>query len=60
VNLKYVDFSNQARTSPLLATDMNQLREGVRNMAGKLSSMATDVYNAIPVSGLTQVAIFSN
>uniref|UniRef100_F6R2P7 Arf-GAP domain-containing protein n=1 Tax=Ciona intestinalis TaxID=7719 RepID=F6R2P7_CIOIN len=46
--------SNQRRltSSPqsVLSADMTQLKEGVRNMAGRLSSMANDVYNAIPVS----------
>uniref|UniRef100_H2YLM5 Uncharacterized protein n=1 Tax=Ciona savignyi TaxID=51511 RepID=H2YLM5_CIOSA len=46
--------SNHRRSSTnpqsLLSTDMTQLKEGVRNMAGRLSSMATDVYNAIPIN----------
>nr|XP_039254769.1 ADP-ribosylation factor GTPase-activating protein 3-like isoform X1 [Styela clava] len=32
-------------------TDMTQLKEGVRNMAGKLSNLANDMYNAIPTRG---------
>nr|NP_001122340.1 Arf GTPase activating protein 10 [Ciona intestinalis]FAA00141.1 TPA: zinc finger protein [Ciona intestinalis] len=46
--------SNQRRltSSPqsVLSADMTQLKEGVRNMAGRLSSMANDVYNAIPIN----------
>ena len=33
--------------------DMQTLREGVKNMAGRLSSMASDMYNSIPVSTAT-------
>ena len=47
--------SRSSEASPYLATDMRQLREGMRNMAGKLSSMANDVYNAIPVSNVVVV-----
>nr|CAB3222747.1 arf GTPase activating protein 10 [Phallusia mammillata] len=36
--------------SPILSTDITQLREGVKNMAGRLSNMASDVYNAIPIN----------
>jgi len=32
---------------------MQTLREGVKNMAGRLSSMASDMYNSIPVSTAT-------
>ena len=39
-------LSSVSSSSP----DMAQLKEGVRNVAGRLSSMANNVYNAIPVS----------
>ncbi|XP_076811146.1 ADP-ribosylation factor GTPase-activating protein 3-like isoform X5 [Clavelina lepadiformis] len=42
--------SSSGGMGPLLATDMSQLKEGVRNVAGRLSSMANDVYNAIPIN----------
>lgn len=54
------DTNNQSsRLSPMSPssllnmanTDMSQLKEGVRNMAGRLSNLATDVYNAIPSRG---------
>lgn len=39
-------------------TDMSQLKEGVRNMAGRLSNLANDVYHSIPVRALGTSVIF--
>lgn len=61
-HLQLIAFSaNKARSNhatPMLSTDMTQLKEGVRNVAGKLSNIATDVYNAIPVSNQLKVLEF--
>jgi len=39
-------LSSMSSQSP----DMQQLKEGVRNVAGKLSNMANNLYNTIPIN----------